>query len=96
MGVDDFRAETRRALEQMLEDARQTDAREALIERYTDELTMLYGRHAHALLTEVIEDARTRLDARLSPDPIRQTIATVQTTVQDLWNALWGPGDIRR
>lgn len=96
MGVDDFRAEARRALERMLEDAQQTDEREALIERYTDELTTLYGRHAHALLTEVIEDARMRLDARLSPDPIRQTIATMQTTVQDLWNALWGPGDIRR
>ncbi|MGB9754074.1 MAG: hypothetical protein C0183_16040 [Roseiflexus castenholzii] len=96
MGIDDFRAETRRLLERALEDAQQTDEREALIERYTDELTLLYGRHAHALLTEVIEDARTRLDARLSPDPIRQTIATVQTTVQDLWNALWGPGDIRQ
>lgn len=96
MGVDDFRAEARRALERMLEDAQQTDEREALIERYTDELTTLYGRHAHALLTEVIEDARMRLDARLSPDPIRQTIATMQTTVQDLWNALWGPRDIRR
>ncbi len=96
MGVDDFRAEARRLLQQMLDDAQQTDEREALIDRFTDELTMLYGRHTHALLTEVIEDARTRLDARLSPDPIRQTIATVQTTVQDLWNALWGPGDIRR
>jgi hypothetical protein len=96
MGVDDFRAEARRLLERLIEDAHQSDEREVLIERYTDELTMLYGRHAHTLLTDVIEDARTRLDARLSPDPIRQTIATVQTTVQDLWNALWGPGDIRR
>ena len=96
MGVDDFRTEARRLLERMLADAQQTDERDVLIAQYTDELTMLYGRHAHALLTEVIEDARTRLDARLSPDPIRQTIATVQTTVQDLWNALWGPGDIRR
>ena len=33
-------------------------------------------------------DARTRIDARLSPDPIRQTIATVQTTVQDIWKSL--------
>ncbi|MCS6842527.1 MAG: hypothetical protein NZ699_04930 [Roseiflexus sp.] len=96
MGVDDFRVEARRLLERMLEDARQTDEHEALIERYTGELTALYRRHAHTLLTEVIEDARIRLDARLSPDPVRQTIAAVQTTVQDLWNALWGPGDIRR
>ncbi|MGQ9549162.1 MAG: hypothetical protein ACUVWS_11085 [Roseiflexus sp.] len=96
MGVDDFRLEARRLLERMLAETPQTDERDVLIEQYTDELTMLYGRHAHTLLTEVIEDARTRLDARLSPDPIRQTIATVQTTVQDLWNALWGPGDTRR
>lgn len=41
------------------------------------------------MLSEVIEDARTRLDARLSPDPVRQTIAGVQTTIQDIWNALW-------
>jgi hypothetical protein len=51
----------------------------------------LYGEHAHQLLTDVINDARTRLDARLSPDPIRQTIATVQTTVQDIWKNIWGP-----
>jgi hypothetical protein len=43
------------------------------------------------LLNDVISDVRTRLDARLSPDPIRQTIATVQTTVQDLWKNIWGP-----
>jgi hypothetical protein len=41
------------------------------------------------MLTEVIEDTRTRLDALLSPDPVRQTIAGVQTTLQDLWNSLW-------
>lgn len=96
MGSDDFRAEARQLLERFLAEPQPTNDRELLLERYTDELTMLYGRHAHSLLTEVIEDVRTRLDARLSPDPIRQTIATVQTTVQDLWDSLWGPGDSRR
>jgi hypothetical protein len=38
----------------------------------------------------VINDVHTRLDARLSPDPFRQAIATVQTTVQDLWKIIWG------
>lgn len=96
MASDDFRAEARQLLERFLAEPQPTNDRELLLERYTDELTMLYGRHAHSLLTEVIEDVRTRLDARLSPDPIRQTIATVQTTVQDLWDSLWGPGDSRR
>lgn len=96
MGVDDFHAEARRLLEQMLEEAQRSNEHTMLIERYTNELAMLYRQHAHTLLTEVIEDARTRLDARLSPDPIRQTIASVQTTVQDLWIAFWGSGDTRR
>ncbi|NWG19097.1 MAG: hypothetical protein HXY39_02115 [Chloroflexi bacterium] len=96
MGTDDFRAEARQLLERFLAEPQPTNDRELMLERYADELTMLYGRHAHALLTDVIEDARTRLDARLSPDPIRQTIATVQTTMQDLWNALWSSEPDRR
>ena len=58
------------------------------VEVYAEELTRLYGDYAHKLLSDVFNDARTRLDARLSPDPIRQTIATVQTTVQDIWKTL--------
>jgi hypothetical protein len=90
MSTEDFRAEARALLARLLEDAPAHANREMLIEVYADELTRLYGQHAHRLLTEVINDARIRLDARLSPDPIRQTIATVQTTVQDLWKSLWG------
>lgn len=88
MPTDDFRAATRALLARLLEDAPDHPNREMLLEVYADELTRLHGQQAHRLLTEVIDDARTRLDARLSPDPIRQTIATVQTTVQDLWKSL--------
>jgi hypothetical protein len=88
MTTDDFRAETRALLARLLEDAATHLNREMLLEVYVDELTRLYGQQAHQLLNEVINDARTRLDARLSPDPLRQTIATVQTTVQDLWKTL--------
>ncbi len=91
MAIDDFRAEARILLERLLEDAPTHPNRDILLEIYVDEMTKLYGQHAHQLLTEVINDTRTRLDARLSPDPVRQTIATVQTTVQDLWKTLWGP-----
>jgi hypothetical protein len=90
MSTDDFRGEARAMLQRLLEEAPSTADRDMLIEVCVDELTRLHGHFAHRLLTDVIEDARTRLDARLSPDPIRQTIATVQTTVQDLWKNLWG------
>jgi hypothetical protein len=91
MTTDEFRAATRALLARLLDDAATHPNREMLLEVYIDELTKLYGQQAHQLLNEVINDARTRLDARLSPDPLRQTIATVQTTVQDLWKTLWGP-----
>jgi hypothetical protein len=91
MTTDEFRAATRALLTRLLDDAATHPNREMLLEVYIDELTKLYGQQAHQLLNEVIDDARTRLDARLSPDPLRQTIATVQTTVQDLWKTLWGP-----
>ncbi len=89
MSTDDFRGQARALLEQLLNDAPNHADRELLLEIFADEFTKLHGHYAHRLLTDVIEDARTRLDARLSPDPIRQTIATVQTTVQDLWKSLW-------
>ena len=91
MSTEDFRGEARAMLDRLLKDAPTTDDREMLLEVYADELTKLHRDHAHALLNDVISDVRTRLDARLSPDPIRQTIATVQTTVQDIWKNLWGP-----
>jgi hypothetical protein len=72
----------------MLSETAKAD-REQLIGAYADLLTQLYAVETHQLLGEVIEDARTRLDARLSPDPVRQTIAGVQTTIQDLWNSIW-------
>lgn len=90
MTTDEFRAATRAMLARLIDDAATHPNREMLLEVYVDELSRLYGQQAHQLLNEVINDARTRLDARLSPDPVRQTIATVQTTVQDLWKTLWG------
>jgi hypothetical protein len=88
MSIDDYRAEARMLLARLLEDAPEHPNREMLLEVYAEELTRLHGQYAHQLLTDVIADARTRRDARLSPDPLRQTIATVQTTVQDIWKSL--------
>ncbi len=88
MAIEDFYANARRILANMLEETPKAD-REQLLDAYAELLTRLHAEEAHRMLTEVIEDARTRLDARLSPDPIRQTIAGVQSTLQDLWNSLW-------
>jgi hypothetical protein len=89
MSTDDFRGEARALMERLLQEAPNHADREMLLEIYAEEMTKLYGEYAHRLLTDVINDAGTRLDARLSPDPIRQTIATVQTTVQDIWKSLF-------
>lgn len=88
MAIETFREKTRFILNNLLDETSQA-SREQLLDAYTDVLTQLHAAEAHKLLTEVIDDARTRLDARLSPDPLRQTIASVQTTVQDLWRSLW-------
>lgn len=88
MSSDSFRDGARQILENLLSETPKADRRE-LVEAYAEVLTRLYAAESHRLLSEVIEDARTRLDARLSPDPVRQTIAGVQTTIQDIWNALW-------
>lgn len=88
MSIDTFRDNARRILDNMLSETPKAN-REQLLDAYADILTQLYVHESHRLLTDVIEDARTRLDARLSPDPVRQTIAGVQTTLQDLWNSLW-------
>lgn len=88
MSIETFRDHTRQILENLLNETPKADRFE-LIEVYADLITRLHAAEAHALLNEVINDARTRLDARLSPDPVRQTIAGVQTTLQDIWDALW-------
>jgi hypothetical protein len=92
MAAEEFRAEARILLERLIGEAHtKGDALPELLETYADEMTRIHGLHAHLLLNEIIEDARARLDARLSPDPIRQTIASVQTAAQDLWKTIWGP-----
>ncbi|WP_129673715.1 hypothetical protein [Candidatus Chloroploca sp. Khr17] len=88
MSIESFRDNARTILANMLAETPRAD-RQELIEVYTDALTRLYAVEAHSLLSEVIEDSRNRLDARLSPDPVRQTIAGVQTTIQDIWDNLW-------
>lgn len=90
MSTDDFRADARDLLNQFLKDAASPADREELVQTYVNEFTTLHGQYAHKLLNDVINDVRTRLDARLSPDPVRQTIATVQTTVQDIWKTFFG------
>src|SRR3954452_2508374 len=91
MSADDFRSEARALLNRLLDEAATNEQRDMMLEIYSEEFTKLHREYAHGLLNDVINDVRTRLDARLSPDPIRQTIATVQTTVQDLWKNIWGP-----
>ncbi|GIV88507.1 hypothetical protein [Chloroflexus sp.] len=88
MAIEDFYTRARQLLANLLAETPKAD-REQLLDAYAELLTRLHAEEAHRMLHEVIEDARTRLDARLSPDPIRQTIAGVQTTLQDLWNSLW-------
>lgn len=88
MSQDDFRAEVRSLLMQFFLDASTPANREEVLQVYSEQFTQLHRRYAHQLLDELIADAHTRLDARLSPDPIRQTIATVQTTMQDVWKSL--------
>jgi hypothetical protein len=86
--MDTFRDQTRQLLENLLNETPKADRRE-LIEAYAEVFTKLHAQETHQLLSEVIDDARNRLDARLSPDPVRQTIAGVQTTIQDIWDSLW-------
>jgi hypothetical protein len=91
MQTEEYRATVRAILERMLADSSIAVDKHQLLDTFADELTLLQRVHAHQILNEIIDDARTRIDARLSPDPVRQTIATVQSTVQDLWKSIWGP-----
>ena len=97
MSSEDYRSDVRALLQQMLAESQTSANSDVMLEVYVEEFSRLHGDYAHQLLNEVFNDARTRLDARLSPDPIRQTIATVQTTVQDIWKTLTqtisGPSD---
>ena len=88
MSNEDLRSDVRALLQQLLAEAQTNTNRDVMLEVYVEEFSRLYGDYAHQLLNDVFNDARTRIDARLSPDPIRQTIATVQTTVQDIWKTL--------
>jgi hypothetical protein len=87
MSIEDYRNDARALLARFSEELVYGD-RNALIENYAEDMERMHNHYAHLLLNDVIEDARTRLDARLSPDPVRQTIATVQSTVQDIWKTL--------
>jgi hypothetical protein len=88
MSVESFRNQARMLLDQMMHETPKADP-EQVLDAYADALAQLHASESHMLLNEVMDDVRTRLDARLSPDPVRQTIANVQTTVQDFWRSLW-------
>lgn len=83
-----FYTQARDLLQQMLSESPKAD-RDELLDAYATALAGLHATAAHQLLNEVIHDAHTRLDARLSPDPVRQTLANIQTGVQDVWRSLW-------
>lgn len=90
MSIESFREQTRILLYRMLYETRNpgTDPN-LLVDTYADMLSQLHASETHMLLEEVLEDARVRLDARLSPDPVTQGIASMQTTMQDLWRSFW-------
>lgn len=88
MSIEAFRGNARIALTRMLNEQPHME-RSQLIETYAEVLAQLYAAHAHELMGQVLEDTRVRLDARLSPDPVSQGIANVQTTIQDIWQSFW-------
>lgn len=90
MSLESFRSSAYVIISRMLDQASNT-SREELLNTTLDQLEELYARESHQLLNQVLDDVRIRLDARLSPDPVNQTIASVQTTMQDLFDSLWRP-----
>jgi hypothetical protein len=88
MSIESFYGETQELLRRMLHEAPQSDP-EQLTAMYADLLTRLHAAESHELFRQVLDDAKVRLDARLSPDPVSQGIASVQTTLQDLWRSFW-------
>ncbi len=96
MTIEVYSTEVRVILQKMFEEIDGGRERAAVLEVTADRLTTLHADHAHLLFHEVLDDARTRLDARLSPDPMRQTMASMQSTAQDvqtsltdMWKNLW-------
>ncbi|NJK80737.1 MAG: hypothetical protein HC876_20930 [Chloroflexaceae bacterium] len=88
MSVERFHEQARAILYRMLNESHGSDPN-ILVDAYANMLTQLHMNETHELLNDVLNDAKTRLDARLSPDPVTQGIASVQTTMQDLWRSLW-------
>ncbi|NJP04622.1 MAG: hypothetical protein HC837_02795 [Chloroflexaceae bacterium] len=88
MSTESFRSHTRNLLNHMLDD-RSTISRDYLLDVYADRIAQLHAVYAHEMFNQVLDDARIRLDARLSPDPVTQTVANMQTTLQDIWQAFW-------
>jgi hypothetical protein len=88
MSVESFRSEAQELLRRMLYEAPRSDP-EQLAAVYAELLTRLHAAESHELFRQVLDDAKVRLDARLSPDPVSQGIANVQTTLQDLWRSFW-------
>lgn len=88
---EDARSDTYQLLDQLLKDYSANPDREELLKRYTEQFTLMNNFYAHKLLEELLADTRTRLDAKLAPDPLRQTVASVQTTMQDFWKNIFGP-----
>jgi hypothetical protein len=88
MSIESFHGETQELLRRMLREAPHSDP-EQLTAAYADLLTRLHAAESHELFRQVLDDAKVRLDARLSPDPVSQGIASVQTTLQDLWRSFW-------
>jgi len=88
MAAELFRTQARALLAQMLDETPKAD-REEVLDAYAEALARLHSDTCHEILNEVIRDAHMRLDARLSPDPVRQTIASVQSGMQDIWRSLW-------
>jgi len=87
---DDLRSDAYQLLDQMLKDASAGPNREELLQRYTEQLVLMNNYYSHKLLDELLAETKTRLDARLAPDPLQQTVASVQTTFQDIWKNIWG------
>lgn len=87
---DDFREDTYKLLDQLLKDASAGPDRQELLQRYTEQFSLMHSFYAHKVLDELLAETRTRLDARLAPDPLKQTVANVQTTFQDFLKNIFG------
>ncbi len=87
---DDFRSDAYKLLDQLLKDASAGPDREELLRRYAEQVSLMHSYYAHQVLDELLADTRTRLDAKMAPDPLKQTVASVQTSFQDFWKNIFG------